>query len=956
MNTTNTSFIDPATRAPSRNSIAAILPLRSSSTRSHDGSAARSRGLDVHEDDFDAASVLTEDSGPRTRVFLRRKPKSISISDTPVRNPPPVHMRRLSGISRTLSFPTFHPHSDPDDSRPVSSHSALPPSTPKLQSTLVPPNRSPSQKRRPPASHSSYGVETTLGPPPSYSTQQQRSVPQERVRVEQPRQKAGAGSERVTPQLNEVATTTKQQSRDVPTNDHLTALPVPRSSDPDFSSPETLDSQSLNTPREGSVTTPPTSAGGTNMAEADEAVPKGLGLDGTQDDAKASSSDETQRSEDLFLNIAKTDASRPAAPRVDKRRSRISLPFFSGPRPATAAARSSPMSSQFETSHITPRSERPIGKRSSLGQHVPGALTSSSSYFDDTRSHVGKPSDQRSVAESTGERSQLRSRRHSNANTDTLRPPTRTGRSRMVSENLYADRFRRGEQVATESTISTTAPSTVWDELDDLKSRIKKLELTGKLPPSSAAAMTTNERPRTATTAATTLSSSPRENKAPVASLPSAIEGVPSTIHPLLHEALSNAKSGMNQDVYQKLQATAQDALQLSSMLSQEGYGTNGQALSPQTERNIRRRTESMCRSLTELAIALLSENRNVNSPTTRPPSREQHTGSAGTLRTRTYSNDAPTDRPPVTSRVQSRLDSRRTSLLIGQTQTTSPATEAPRSTSTFRTPPTSVASQPVSASRVSRVSTVTRNRRTQNSTFLDGATDNEDEDSPIVATRPVSRAATEVGSTYRSLARDRANFSREYTKQHPLPTQTAPADSPSVSSRVALPSNLSINSRVSSRRIHPSPASEIASPSLLDNSSPVTTPSHVNHQAHTPSHVTRPPFTISIERRKPHLAESTSNSPVVATPESVASGGSDRRPSSTRRSLGFASRISSVSNRLKAARAERMASNPQTAANMAAVRSPLSSKDRDHVEAQDVDNASPPEALPASVTLTRGS
>jgi hypothetical protein len=40
-----------------------------------------------------------------------------------------------------------------------------------------------------------------------------------------------------------------------------------------------------------------------------------------------------------------------------------------------------------------------------------------------------------------------------------------------------------------DSVDSQTAPSTVWDELDDLKSRIKKLELTGKIPPTSSAAL-----------------------------------------------------------------------------------------------------------------------------------------------------------------------------------------------------------------------------------------------------------------------------------------------------------------------------------------------------------------------------------------------------------------------------------------------------------------------------------
>ena len=919
--TPQTTFLD-STRTPSTNSIATPFIFRSNSLQSHDSSAVKRV---AHEHHKEASGVLLTPL-QTTRLALRKKPKSISISSAPILESASAHMRRLSGIPKTLSYPTFHPHSEPDENRPVSAHSAHPPSTPKLLPTNIP-NRSPSQKRRPPASHSSYGVETSLGPPPSYTTQQQ----------DRRNQKGGTGTgpvaERVTPQpqLNEA----KQQQRDVPTIDHLTALPVLRPSDSEFSSPETFDSQS--SPREGSDTTPPTSAGGTKMNEFDETtITRGLGLDATQDDAKASSSDETQKSEDLFLNIAKTDASRP-----DKRRSRISLPFFSGTRPATAAARSSPMSTHFESSLQT-RSERAFGKRSSLGQHVPGALTSSS-FFDDTRSQAGRPTDLRSNIDSADERSQLRSRRYSNANADTLRPPTRSRTSRLASENLCTERHRLGERVATESTISTTAPSTVWSELDDLKSRIKKLELTGKLPPSSAAAMTTTERPRTATTAATTMSSSPKHNKPPVTALPSAIEGVSSTVHPLLHEALTNAKASVNPDVYQKLQATAQDALQLSTMLSQEGYGVTGSALPPQTERQIRRRTESMCRGLTELAIALLAESRGPTSPTARPGSCGQHSGAASVLRTRTFSDEAPSERPSASARVQSRLESRRTSMLLSHSQA-SPTTETPPSNPTYRTPPASVISQPGTSSRVSRTSTVTRSRRSQNHKLLDGTTDNEDDPSPSVSSRPVSRAATDIGTTYRTLARDRATFSREYTKQHPLPGSHQASEPSSTSTRVGLPSNLSITSRVSSRRKHPSPstANDIISPSQLESSPLTAMPSFDHYDAHrqaqTPSHVPRPPFTISIERRpRSNHGNSASNSPATATstPESTgAANGTERRPSSTRRSLGFASRISNVSNRLKQARAERMAS-----ANHA--QSPLA-KERDPMDAQDVENAVP--------------
>lgn len=108
---------------------------------------------------------------------------------------------------------------------------------------------------------------------------------------------------------------------------------------------------------------------------------------------------------------------------------------------------------------------------------------------------------------------------------------------RVVSSSEAQERPRYIEQSTirvegTESTMSTTAPSTVWDELDELKSRIRKLELTGKLPSSSAAAMSTEERPQTATTTVTTMSSSPKHGKASNSALDSAVDGVSATVHP----------------------------------------------------------------------------------------------------------------------------------------------------------------------------------------------------------------------------------------------------------------------------------------------------------------------------------------------------------------------------------------------------------------------------------------
>ncbi len=54
--------------------------------------------------------------------------------------------------------------------------------------------------------------------------------------------------------------------------------------------------------------------------------------------------------------------------------------------------------------------------------------------------------------------------------------------SPLVPKVVDAHRQEGAGVEGTESSASTAAPSTVWDELDDLKSRIHRLELTGKIP------------------------------------------------------------------------------------------------------------------------------------------------------------------------------------------------------------------------------------------------------------------------------------------------------------------------------------------------------------------------------------------------------------------------------------------------------------------------------------------
>ena len=248
---------------------------------------------------------------------------------------------------------------------------------------------------------------------------------------------------------------------------------------------------------------------------------------------------------------------------------------------------------------------------------------------------------------------------------------------------------RKGSNAESESVDSVNAPSTVWDELDDLKSRIRSLEIGGKPSPSSANPTNQSfERPRTATTAPTTISSSPKHARKQ-SSLPTdaSVSGhSTANLHPLLHSALGKAKNVLNPQLYRSLEVTASDALALAAMTGSNGtQGTalttasiaNGAAVS---DRNIRRKADSMCRNLTDLCIVLCEGKADLASPTIKPSSLGLSHTQAETPSSR-YARRSSIGLQDLQLRTEpprsvSRLDSRRSSLLglgLGNTISTSP-------------------------------------------------------------------------------------------------------------------------------------------------------------------------------------------------------------------------------------------------------------------------------------------
>ncbi|TVY85557.1 hypothetical protein LSUE1_G000063 [Lachnellula suecica] len=312
----------------------------------------------------------------------------------------------------------------------------------------------------------------------------------------------------------------------------------------------------------------------------------------------------------------------------------------------------------------------------------------------------------------------------------------------------------------TESTVSTTAPSTVWDELDDLKSRIHRLELTGKLPATSGAAISraSNDRPPTATTTVTTMSTSPKRGRGDSSISPTDIAGgeiQPHEVHPLLHAALAKSKSLLSSEVYRALEATTSDALAIASMMGSSGQpgpisgsqSTVGAVSLTVSDRQVRRKADSLCRSLTELCLALSDGKMDSG-----PPQNNQGSARPGNrdLEVQTSIEQDSTVRQPVSQdlvrakaspRALTRLEQRRSSLL------------ATSSLPSPRYAPSDAGTPTQSSMAGRRTSLLLRSRR-------GGTEEPESEDDSRF--RAPSRATTEIGRMRPT--------PRDYVSHEPLP------------------------------------------------------------------------------------------------------------------------------------------------------------------------------------------
>ncbi|KAL4890762.1 hypothetical protein BDV59DRAFT_76802 [Aspergillus ambiguus] len=510
--------------------------------------------------------------------------------------------------------------------------------------------------------------------------------------------------------------------------------------------------------------------------ERDRAV-NGAEKQGLDDGKRTPMADDARsKNEDIFLNIARSDSTRrDSFGRSELRRSRfrmsgsglrspasrvnneqtpspdqLRLSTYDSPLHSNNASPSTPYSS---LSYPYSASAHPLDDHSR--SHHPGYGSSSRSTIGLPRSRFSRVSPDaspRSPDTNVERRASLQDPRvYRHSALSTIRSSRHTSTSEATERALQEhDRTR---QDGTESTLSTTAPSTVWDELEDLKSRIKKLELTGKLPPSSQEAISSasTDRPQTATTTVTTVSSSPRHGrKVSGPSNDSDTITIHSQVHPLLQSALAKAKNVLSKEVYAALEVTVMDALSLSALLS-SGKTPSGSVSVvngySSSERHSRRKADSVCRSLTELCLALSDEQLRA----------QQVSGAEGTHGTHHNNADEGTATPTLTfsrstsqepegiSRRKStthapgRLESRRTSLATVSAIPTEdgpntkklnePASESKQTQSPGSSAP---------ASRLSRLSTSLRTRRLQNED------DSSEQRSSHI--RSLSRSMTDIG------------------------------------------------------------------------------------------------------------------------------------------------------------------------------------------------------------------
>jgi hypothetical protein len=513
--------------------------------------------------------------------------------------------------------------------------------------------------------------------------------------------------------------------------------------------------------------------------------------------ADTSGTDEEQ-GEDLFLHIAADSA--PKQPRHidsarhDKLRSRIarvnrmSSPSAlhspsPGPSSSTTPAASRIPATTEPRSSTQPRRSSLLPSSSKTVQERPPQ--SPGSPLDTSRSRVPELHTKASFSRRDSDLSprdflaQLGNRRRGSQPEPLATPPNRASTYRPSNLGHYSSsrddtrtpqpettpREALSQPDGTESHASTGPAVSVWDELDELKTRIRRIEMGGKIPATSGAIMAqaSAERPRTANTSATTVSSSPNQTRKSNPSPSESTVDAPTNhrAHPLLREALVKARQHISPTVYRILDATASEALTLAEMTGSAGpQGTLHSASSilggaNVSDRQVRRKADNICRSLTELCIAMCDTKSALGSPAVRSSTATisrrpsvQINGDSPTVRQSVEPESNPSNISP--SRALHRIEARRSSMLYNGSGTPRESSQEPYD------------QDRQFSSRLSRAGTsLQRNHQ---------GMDDDDEEQNF---RAPSRAMTD----FRSLrpTQQARLAARQYTSREPMPELQSP-------------------------------------------------------------------------------------------------------------------------------------------------------------------------------------
>ncbi|EFQ98075.1 hypothetical protein MGYG_01112 [Nannizzia gypsea CBS 118893] len=651
-------------------------------------------------------------------------------------------------------------------------------------------SKSPHYKRAP-ASRSSLGIETASGPPPALSTQQ-RSVAQDK----QPWQLVSTADPPLTRRPTSDSTSAsasasldsdpKSNYSSAGTSTCLDLLPRKEESNTNnsinssnnFSTNNNSFSNgntNTNTNKNNNTKTNTNNKINTTMSTGrDRSLRASVSMEESTDRDRDAHFGGTSRDsprgskvEDLFLNIAQS-SSRLSTDSKARRRSKFSLSSRAKttedtPSPdrghySSFSQDASPRGNyELPTSRV-PASAHPLdeagrsrffsgsGSGSTIGRTRPARLNHEMSPEPPQRYMADRRDSVPDFVHKKPYKSSLASSRKSRA---------MTSYDAATDRNIGTDTTTKSKNDGTESTMSTTAPSTVWDELDDLKSRIRKLELTGKLPCFVRCSHVLIGR-------GATPNGHDDGNNDPAFTV--------SQVHPLLHTALAKAKPVLNNEVYQALESTATDAINLSTALASSMPHTSSMSVvtsASTPDRVLRRKADSVCRGLTELCLALSEDKlRPATTSRSRPVSRDATTvkifsagdGEPGASYRRSISHEPEEFN---FSRLQSSLNrdshSRRTSTLnLSPSMTTlkaSPSQEVPDQSTTHLTTP--------SQSRVNRRSSLLRSRRQEQEEY-----DTKLQPTTNGSLRPVTRSMTVTDSMH--MGRDRFHrSSRECTPEY---------------------------------------------------------------------------------------------------------------------------------------------------------------------------------------------